>query len=128
MAIRALSAQVIAAAIEVHRELGPGLLESVYRYCLLHELRERGLRTESEVPLAITYRGTPTPFRYRLDLFVEQALIVELKAVHALEPLHTAQLLTYLRLAHRPLGLLINFNVPILSRGIRRVVLAPTPP
>jgi GxxExxY protein len=129
-----LSARVIAAAIEVHRELGPGLLESVYRSCLVHELRSRNQRVETEVPLPLTYRGMRVGCSYRLDLVVEQTLIVELKAVDALEPLHVAQLLTYLRLTNQPLGLLINFNVPALKKGgIRRVVLSsvfssPDPP
>src|SRR5262245_49516593 len=118
-----LSARVIASAIEVHRELGPGLLESAYRSCLVHELRSRGERIEAEVPLAVTYRGMRLECGYRLDLVVERTLIVELKTVQALEPLHIAQLLTYLRLTGRPIGLLINFNVPVLKQGIRRVVL-----
>ena len=120
-----LSARVLAAAIDVHRELGPGLLESAYRSCFVHELRNRGLSVEAEVPLAVTYRGTMLECGYRLDLVVEGTLIVELKSVHALEALHTAQLLTYLRVSGQPLGLLINFNVLVLKRGIRRVVLTP---
>jgi GxxExxY protein len=123
-----VSGGVIAAAIEVHRELGPGLLESAYRACLVQELRSRGQWVETEVPLAVTYRGTRLPCGYRLDLLVERTLIVELKAVPTLEPLHTAQLLTYLRFAALPLGLLINFNVPVLKKGLRRVVLTPQPP
>jgi GxxExxY protein len=118
-----LSARVIAAAIEVHRELGPGLLESAYRSCLVHELRSRGQLVETEVPLAVVYRGMQLECSYRLDLVVDRTLIIELKAVHVLEALHTAQLLTYLRLTGRPLGLLINFNVPCLKPGIRRVIL-----
>jgi GxxExxY protein len=118
-----LSALVIAAAIEVHRELGPGLLESAYRSCLVHELLGRGVRVDAEVPLAVTYRGKQLECCYRLDLVVERTLLVELKAVQALDELHTSQLLTYLRLARQPLGLLINFNVPLLRRGIRRVIL-----
>jgi GxxExxY protein len=114
---------VIAAAIDVHRELGPGLMESAYRVCLVHELLSRGQRVETEVPLAISYRGIGLECGYRLDLVVERTLIIELKAVHILEALHTAQLLTYLRLAGQPLGLLINFNVPVLKQGLRRVVL-----
>jgi len=121
-----LSGLVIAAAIDVHRELGPGLLESAYRTCLVHELRTRGQRVETEVPLPVTYRGVQLRCGYRLDLVVERTLIIELKAVHVLEALHIAQLLTYLRLAGQPLGLLINFNVPVLKQGIRRVVLTAT--
>ena len=121
-----LSARAIAAAIDVHRELGPGLLESAYRSCLVHELRGRGQRVETEVPLAVNYRGVRHECGYRLDLVVERTLIIELKAVHVLEALHTAQLLTYLRLTGQPLGLLINFNVPALKHGVRRVVLTST--
>jgi GxxExxY protein len=122
-----LSGVVIAAAIAVHRELGPGLLESAYRACLVHELRCRGRRVESEVPVTVTYHGVQLPRSYRLDLLVEGTLIAELKSVHALEALHTAQLLTYLRLTGQPIGLLINFNVPVLRLGIRRVVLHSPP-
>jgi len=118
-----LSALVIAAAIEVHRELGPGLLESAYRSCLVHELLGRGVRVDAEVPLAVTYRDKQLECCYRLDMVVERTLLVELKAVQALDELHSSQLLTYLRLARQPLGLLINFNVPLLRRGIRRVIL-----
>lgn len=113
---------VIGAALEVHRELGPGLLESAYRGCLLHELGTRGLRVAGEVPLPVYYRGIRIDCGYRLDLMVEDQLVVELKAVKSLEPIHTAQLLTYLRLCRRPLGLLINFNVLLLKEGIRRVI------
>ena len=122
----ALSARASAAALDVHRELGPGLLESAYLSCLVHELRSRGQRVETEVPLAVTYRGMRLECGYRLDLVVERTLIIELKAVHVLEALHTAQLLTYLRLTGQPLGLLIHFNVPALKQGIRRVVLSST--
>jgi GxxExxY protein len=117
-----LTGLVIAAAIDVHRELGPGLLESAYRTCLVHEIQSRGARVETGVPLPLAYRGVPIACGYRLDLVVEGTLIVELKSVQALEALHTAQLLTYLRLAGHPLGLLINFNVPLLKPGIRRVI------
>ena len=113
---------VIGAAIDVHRVLGPGLLESAYRLCLVSELRRRGVEVETEVPLSVSYRGTQVGCAYRIDLLVERSLIVELKSVQALDDLHTAQLLTYLRLYCRPLGLLINFNVPHLRSGIRRVV------
>jgi len=123
-----LSARVIAAAIEVHRELGPGLLESAYRTCLVHELLSRGQQIETEVPLAVQYRGVQLECGYRLDVLVGRKLIVELKAVHTLEALHMAQLLTYLRLAGQPLGLLINFNVRVLKQGIRRVVHTPEAP
>ena len=118
-----LTEQVIGAAIEVHRALGPGLLESAYEACLAHELTERGFRHERQVPLPVRYKGVELDCGYRLDLVVEGAVIVELKAAKALEPIHTAQLLTYLRLSGLRVGLLLNFNVPVLKQGIMRVVL-----
>lgn len=114
---------IIGAAIEVHRELGPGLLESAYETCLAHELAERGFRVERQVPLPVRYKGVALDCGYRLDLVVDGEVIVELKAVKAFEPIHTAQLLTYLRLAGLRVGLLLNFNVAVLKQGIRRVVL-----
>jgi GxxExxY protein len=122
-----ISGEVIRAAVDVHRELGPGLLESAYRVCLVHALEAAGLRVRVEVPLPILFRGVRIECGYRIDLVVDDELIVELKAVRALEPLHTAQLLTYLRLSGLPLGLLVNFNVPRLKLGIRRVVLTSPP-
>ena len=110
--------------MQVHRELGPGLLESVYRVCLEHELRCRGIPFEGEVPVPVCYRGMKLDLGYRVDLLVATELVVELKAVVALVPLHTAQLLTYLKLLRRPVGLLINFNTPLLRQGIRRVLLS----
>jgi GxxExxY protein len=103
---------VIGAAVEVHRALGAGLLESTYRTCLTHELRLRGLEVEAEVPLPLTYRDVRLECGYRLDLLVERQVIIELKAVRALDDLHAAQLLTYLKLSKKRIGLLINFNVP----------------
>jgi len=120
-----LTGEVIRAAIQVQRVLGPGLLESAYRWCLVHELQEMGLRVESEMALPVTYRGIRLECAYRLDLVVDGTLIVELKAVQVLDKLHTAQLLTYLRMCGRPVGLLINFNVPALREGVRRVILSP---
>jgi GxxExxY protein len=108
---------VIGAAIEVHTRLGPGLLESVYEACLCHELHKRGIGFERQVSIPIVYDGL------RLDMIVEGEVIVELKSVDALTPLHTAQLLTYLKLTGKRLGLLLNFNVPRLKVGIKRVVL-----
>jgi GxxExxY protein len=114
---------VIGAAIEVHRALGPGLLESTYRVCLRHELEQRGLTVASEVPVPVEYRGVRLDCGYRIDLLVEGAVVVELKSVEGLLPVHEAQLITYLRLSGLRVGLLINFNVPVLKDGIvRRVV------
>lgn len=118
-----LTEQVIGAAIEVHRALGPGLLESAYEACLAHELAARGLHVERQVALPVRYKGVALDCGYRLDLVVEGEVIVELKAVKAFEPIHTAQLLTYLRLAGLRVGLMLNFNVAVLKQGIKRVVL-----
>jgi len=115
-----LTEQVIGAAIEVHRHLGPGLLESAYGYCLEHELDTLGLKFERQKPLPIGYKGLQLDTVYRLDLIIEQTVLLELKSVERLEPIHEAQLLTYLRLARLPVGFLINFNVPLLRQGIRR--------
>lgn len=117
-----VSGLVIGGAIEVHRELGPGLLESVYEHCLCHELSLRGLKFQRQVELPAQYKGMKLDCGFRMDLVVEEVLIVELKAVEQLQPIHEAQLLTYLRLHRRPLGLLINFNVRLLKDGIKRIV------
>jgi len=115
--------QTVDAALKVHRALGPGLIESVYESCLAHELRKRGIEVETQVDLPVVYDGITLDAAYRLDLLVHRCLVVELKAVDALTGLHEAQLLTYLRLTGYRLGLLINFNVPILKKGIKRIVL-----
>lgn len=117
-----ISSIVVDSAIEVHRELGPGLLESVYQNCLIHELGVRNIPLSEEVPIAAGYKGLVFETAYRLDLLVADKVIVELKVVETLLPVHKAQLLSYLRLAHKKLGLLINFNVPMLKDGIKRVV------
>ncbi|MDB9517675.1 GxxExxY protein [Roseofilum reptotaenium CS-1145] len=117
-----ISGEVIGGAIEVHRELGPGLLESAYENCLRYELQQRGLRVEQQVAQSVFYKGLQLECGYRLDLLVENQVIVELKAVEAILPIHQAQLLTYLKLRQLRLGLLINFNVPILKNGIKRLI------
>ncbi len=113
---------IIAAAIAVHRELGPGLLESAYEACLAYELAERGLAVERQKGLPVTYRGVNVDCGYRIDMLVEGSVVVELKAIEMLEPIHEAQLLSYLKLSGRQLGLLINFNVKMLKHGIRRMI------
>ncbi|AKS40995.1 GxxExxY protein [Wenzhouxiangella marina] len=118
-----LTGEIIGAAIAVHRELGPGLLESVYEVCLAFELEARGLNFERQVELPVVYRGHHLDCGYRLDMVVEGSVLLELKSTANLEPIHEAQLLTYLRLSGLQLGLLINFNVPVLKQGIRRRVL-----
>lgn len=123
--LNVLSERVIGAAIEVHRHFGPGLIEAVYEDCLARELELRGLPFERQVLLAGAYKGVVVGNACRVDLVVEGRLLLELKAVDTLQDLHTAQLLTALRLARASLGLLINFNVPVLWRGIRRVANPP---
>ena len=117
-----LSGKVIGAAIEVHRNLGAGYLESVYEEALKIELETRGISFERQKPIAVTYKGRRVG-QGILDFLVEGTLIVELKAVSNLTPLHEAQVLSYLKATRHPLGLLINFNVPILKHGIRRIIL-----
>lgn len=118
-----LSGVIISAAIEVHRELGgPGLLESVYEEALVHELELRQLAVERQVPVAIAYKSTRLATPLRIDLLVERSVVVELKAVEQLSPVCRSQLLTYLRLADKRLGLLINFGEPLIKDGIHRVV------
>jgi len=110
------------AMIEVHRELGPGLLESSYRHCLAYELHQRGLNVESEVALPLAFKGVKLDAGYRIDLWIERTVIVEVKSVDALHPIHTAQVLTYLKLTGNRLGLLVNFNEKLVRDGIRRLV------
>lgn len=116
-----ITEQIIGGAIAVHKALGPGLLESAYEACLVYELRQRGLKVERQKELPIIYGEVKLDCGYRLDLFVEGLVIVELKAVERLALIHEAQLLSYLKLADCRLGLLINFNVILLKRGIRRL-------
>jgi GxxExxY protein len=123
MDLNELSSKIIQAAIEVHKELGPGLFESVYRKCLAFALREMGLKVEEEVPVPIDFRGHRIQDEgFRIDLLVEDAIICELKAVETMNKLFKRQLLTHLRLSKKTLGLLINFNVEMLKDGITRMV------
>lgn len=119
----AVAQQIVAAAFAVHSALGPGLLESVYEICLTHELVKRGLTVERQTTLPVVYDGLRLDAGLRLDLVVGDCVIVELKAVEAVLPVHKAQLLTYLKLTGHRLGLLINFNVPLIKNGIQRVAL-----
>ncbi len=116
-----LSPRIIGLAIEVHRHLGPGLLEAAYEECLAYELRQAGLTYRRQVPLAISYKDVQLDASFRLDIVVEDALILEIKAVEKLTPLHEAQLLTYLKLSKIRVGLLMNFNVPTLKSGLKRL-------
>ena len=120
--INDVSGEVIGAAIEVHKALGPGLLESVYEECMCRELELRGVPYERQRELPVEYKGAKLDCGYRLDIVVADKLIVELKACEKLQPIHEAQLLTYLRLTGMKVGLLINFNVSVLKEGIKRLV------
>jgi GxxExxY protein len=117
-----LTGQILGAAIEVHKQLGPGLLESTYRACLCHELELRGISFECQKPLPLEYKGIRLECGYRIDLLVAGLVIVEIKSVETLAPIHEAQLLIYLKLTGIKVGFLINFNVVVLKQGIRRLV------
>jgi len=126
MDLNFITSQIIQAAIAVHKALGPGLLESVYQKCMGIELDRMGIRVESELELPIFYRDQKiTDLGFRIDLLVESVIIVELKSVEAVKPLHKKQLLTYLRLAEKEIGLLINFNEVLLKDGISRIINKP---
>ncbi len=117
-----VSGVIVDSAFAVHQALGPGLLESVYEQCLAVELRARGLAVAQQVSQPVTYRDVRVDAGFRLDLLIEDLVVVEVKAAERLLPVHEAQLLTYLKLSRRQLGLLINFNVPLIKDGIRRIV------
>lgn len=123
MRINELTGQIIACGINVHRELGPGLLESAYEACLVYEPAERGLEIERQKAMPLLYKGNRLDCGYRIDLLVNQQVIVELKAVERLEPIHTAIVIHYLKLSGCKVGLLMNFQVKVMLKGIKRVVL-----
>ncbi len=120
-----LTERIIACAIAVHRVLGPGLLESTYEACLAHELDKKGFHVARQKEIPITYKSVRLDCGYRVDLLVNDTLILELKSIEKLQPIHRAQLITYLRLADKPVGLLMNFNEPVLKDGIARLVNSP---
>lgn len=122
MEVNQISGAVVDASMKVHTALGPGLLESAYAKCLIHELRKRGLRVDVQVPVPVSYDGEMLDTGYRADLVVEDAVLVELKSIETILPVHKAQLLSYLRLSHKRIGLLINFNVAHLRDGITRII------
>ena len=122
MVINEISGQIVDSAIEVHRELGPGLLEAVYEAALAIELESRGFKVARQVPCSVYYKSIELEMGYRLDLLIENCVIVELKSIEKLEPIHHKQLQTYLKLSDKRLGLLINFNVPLLKDGLKRIV------
>ena len=120
--VNACTGRVIGAALKVHAELGPGLLETTYEACLAHELRKRGHSVQLQVCMPVTYGGVRLSTGYRIDMLVDDCVIVELKTVRRLRRIHEAQLLSYLRLSGHKVGLLINFHVPLLKAGIKRMV------
>lgn len=120
--LNALSYKVIGLAIEVHRQLGPGLLESAYQACLIYELQKAGLKVEKEISLPISYKEIKLDQGYRIDLLIEDKLVIELKTVEDFTSVHFAQILTYLKLGEYPLGMLINFNSKILKNNIKRFI------
>jgi GxxExxY protein len=121
--LNTITERIIEAAIEVHKVLGPGLMESAYEECLCRELALRGIGVERQLPLPVEYKGARLDCAYRVDLLVEQSVVVEIKSVSSIEPIHEAQLLTYLKLGGWKLGLIVNFNVPVLKDGIRRGIM-----
>ncbi len=120
--INQITEKIIGCAIEVHKGLGPGLLESAYEECLCYELNRIGLKFERQVPLPVVYKGVKLDCGYRMDVVVENLVIVEVKAIESLIPVHEAQLLSYLKLHNKKVGLLMNFHVPILKKGLKRLV------
>ena len=123
MDVNELSSRVIGAAIEIHKVLGPGLLESAYEECLIYELKNTGLNVERQKPVPVVYKDIKLECGYRIDLLVENTVIVELKAVDTIIPIHEAQILTYMKFAKKQLGLLINFNVILLKNSIKRFIM-----
>lgn len=119
--IDSIASEIVDAAFKIHKELGPGLLESAYEACLEHELLKRGYQVERQKPQPVHYDGIVIDAGYRLDLLINDSVIIELKAVEQLLPIHQAQLTTYLKLSRKTLGFLINFNVPLFKSGIRRI-------
>ena len=121
MELNSVTESIIGAAIQVHNALGPGLLEGTYEVCLVHELRKRSLHVETQVTLPVVYENVRLDAGYRIDLLVENEVFVELKSVEAFHPIHEAQVISYLKLSGKKLGLLINFNVKLLKNGIKRI-------
>jgi GxxExxY protein len=122
MEINDITGKIIGCSIEVHKSLGPGLLESSYEECLAYELKQAGLKIERQVPVPVVYKEVKLNCGYRIDILVENCVIIELKSVDVLAPIHEAQILTYMKFAHKNIGLLINFNVTVLKNGIKRYI------
>ncbi|RLD40809.1 MAG: GxxExxY protein [Bacteroidetes bacterium] len=123
MEINKITESIIGASIEVHKSPGPGLLESAYEKCLEYELKLRNLKVDRQIPIPVVYKDLHLEYGYRIDLFVENTVIVEIKSVDALHPVHEAQILTYMKFAEKKIGLLINFNVKLLKQGLKRYIL-----
>ncbi len=123
MEINKITESIIGASIEVHKSLGPGLLESAYEKCLEYELKLRNLKVDRQIPIPVVYKDLHLEYGYRIDLLVENTVIVEIKSVDALHPVHEAQILTYMKFAEKKIGLLINFNVKLLKQGLKRYIL-----
>lgn len=117
-----ISKEILDACIRVHKEMGPGLLESIYVWCLAYELKSRGLNVELEVPIPIIYRGVELNKKFKIDMLVEKEIIIEAKAVEIILPVHTAQIISHLKLSDKRLSFLVNFNVPLLKDGFKRFV------
>jgi GxxExxY protein len=117
-----ISGVILDAAIDVHREMGPGLLESVYEYCLCKELQKRGLKIDQQAEIPLFYKGELLNKNFRIDILVEKNIVIELKAVECILPVHEAQIISYLKLSKKQLGIIINFNVPLLKQGYKRFV------
>lgn len=124
----AITERIIGAAIEIHRQLGPGLLESAYEECLCYELTQRGMQFQRQLAIPLVYKGVKLDCGYRADLLVEDSVIVEIKSVETILPVFPAQVLTYLKLCQKRIGLLINFNVPVLRNGLKRIANNYEPP
>ncbi len=120
MELNQITEAIIGCAIEVHRNLGPGLLESAYEECLAYERKNHGFKVDRQVPVPVIYKDIKLECGYRIDILVENTVVVELKSIDALAPIHEAQILTYMKFANKPLGLLMNFNVTLLKNGIKR--------
>ena len=116
------SKEILDSCVTVHKEMGPGLLESVYELCLLHELKSRNIKAENQIEIPLVYKGVELFKEYRIDILVEDEIIIEIKAVENLLPVHEAQIISYLKLADKRLGFLVNFNVPLIKQGFRRFV------
>ena len=123
MEINSITEKIIGCAIEVHKALGPGLLESAYEECLIYELQNAGLSVEQQKPVPVIYKEVKLDYGYRIDILVENTVVIELKTVDEFNPVHEAQVLTYIKFAEKKIGLLINFNVKLLKQGIKRYVI-----